>query len=332
MGPGERMLYSRTVKTGLCTDERFRAHVAPREHPERPERLVAIERALDAAGLPARCVRVAARPATRAELELAHAREYLDELEATVARGGSGWLDPDTFYSDGTWTAALLAAGATIDLAVAVAGGTLDNGAAFVRPPGHHATRDRAMGFCLLNNVALAAAKLRTLGKRVAIFDWDVHHGNGTEAIFDEEPDVLYCSMHEWPQYPGTGAPDFFGTGRGAGFTVNVPLPRGTRPDDYLAAYRARVRPAIEKFAPDVILVSAGFDAHREDPLGGLKLDDDTYATLTRDLVAMCPRVAVVLEGGYDLDALARSSVRVLQTLLSGPAEGGNPRYSGPSA
>jgi acetoin utilization deacetylase AcuC-like enzyme len=304
------------VRTGLCTDERFRAHVAPREHPERPERLIAIERALDAAGLPPRCVRVPAREATRAELERAHAPEYLDVLERTLARGGSGWLDPDTFFSDGSWLAAKLAAGATVDLAAAVASGALDNGIAFVRPPGHHATRDRAMGFCLLNNVAVAAAHLRDQGKRVAIFDWDVHHGNGTEAIFDEEPDVLYCSTHEWPQYPGTGLADYTGTGRGLGATVNVPLPRGTRPEAYLAAYRARIKPAIAAFSPDVILVSAGFDAHRDDPLGGLKLDEDTYETLTRDMLELCPRVAVVLEGGYDLDALASSSLRVVQTLL----------------
>ncbi|MCU1281112.1 MAG: Histone deacetylase, partial [bacterium] len=246
----------------------------------------------------------------------AHAPAYLDTLERTLAKGGSGWLDPDTFYSDGTWTAALLAAGAAVDLALAVAAGQLDNGAAFVRPPGHHATRDRAMGFCILNNVAVAAARLHQLGKRVANFDWDVHHGNGTEAIFDEEPDVLYCSTHEWPQYPGTGLADYVGRGRGIGATVNVPLPRGTRPDAYLAAYRARILPAIERFAPDVILVSAGFDAHVDDPLGGLKLDDDTFEILTRDMLALCPRVAVVLEGGYDLDALASSSLRVVQTLL----------------
>jgi acetoin utilization deacetylase AcuC-like enzyme len=308
------------VRTGLCTDERFRAHVAPREHPERPERLAAIESLLAERGLSARCIPVAARPATRAELELAHDPRFLDELEATVRGAGeSGWLDPDTFYSPGTWTATLLAAGATVELVNRVAAGTLDNGAAFVRPPGHHATRDRAMGFCLVNNVAVAAAGLHAQGKRVAIFDWDVHHGNGTEAIFDEEPDVLYCSTHEWPQYPGTGLADYVGSGRGVGATVNVPLQRGTRPDAYLAAYRARIRPAIVDFAPDVIIVSAGFDAHREDPLGGLKLEDETYAELTRDLLSLQPRLAVILEGGYDLGALARSSARVVETLLGAP-------------
>jgi acetoin utilization deacetylase AcuC-like enzyme len=303
------------MKVGLVTDERFHAHAAPREHPERPERLRAIERALDESGLAERAIRVAARPATRAELERVHAAYYLDELEEVVSRG-AGWLDPDTFYSPGTWPAALLAAGATVELAVRVADGTLDAGAAFVRPPGHHATRDRAMGFCLLNNVAVAAAELHARGLRVAIFDWDVHHGNGTEAIFDEDPGVLYVSTHEWPQYPGTGPAEYTGRGAGAGFTVNVPLPAGTDGARYLEAYRGRVRPAIEHFRPDVILISAGFDAHRDDPLGGLALDDETYSTLTADLRALQPKVAVVLEGGYDLGAIARSSVRVMKTLL----------------
>ncbi|HEX4456993.1 MAG TPA: histone deacetylase [Polyangia bacterium] len=307
------------MRTGLVTDERFRDHVAPREHPERPERLVAIERALAEAGLVARCRRVAARPATRAELAVVHTAEYLDALEATVAKGGTGFLDPDTFFSDGTWTATLLAAGGVLDLARLVATGELDNGAAFVRPPGHHATADRAMGFCLVNHVAVAAAHLRDLGKRVAIFDWDVHHGNGTEAIFDEDPTVLYLSTHEWPQYPGTGSAEHTGRGRGLGATVNVPLPPGTDADAYLAAYRARIRPAVVDFAPDVILVSAGYDAHRDDPLGGLELDDETYATLTRDLLTIQPRLCAILEGGYDLGATARSSVQTVKTLLGAP-------------
>jgi acetoin utilization deacetylase AcuC-like enzyme len=306
------------VKTGLCTDERFRAHVAPGQHPERPARLEAIDRAIDERGLRARTVPIAARPATRDELERVHDPEYLEALEHEL-RKGAGWLDPDTYFSDGSWNAALLAAGASIDAATRVHAGELDNAAVFPRPPGHHATRDRAMGFCLLNNVAAAAAALRVRGARPAIFDWDVHHGNGTEAIFDEDPDVLYASTHEWPQYPGTGPADYRGRGRGVGATVNVPLPAGTDSSAYLAAYRARIAPALEAFRPDVILVSAGFDAHRADPLGGLALVEDTYAEVTRHLLSVSPRVVMVLEGGYDLGAIARSSVRVLETLLGAP-------------
>lgn len=292
------------------------AHVAPRAHPERPERLVAVERALAASGLTERCQPVPARLATRAELSRVHSPAYLDELEAKIAAGGQGWLDPDTYYSDGSWTAARLAAGASVELAEQVAEGALGNGIALVRPPGHHATRDQAMGFCLLNNVAVAAAALQARGRRVAIFDWDVHHGNGTEAIFAADPDVLYASTHEWPLYPGTGLASFTGTGRGVGATVNVPLSRGTRPEAYLRAYYERIHPAIAAFAPDVLLVSAGFDAHREDPLAGLRLEDDTYAELTRDLLTLCPRLVLLLEGGYALPALERSTVRVVETLL----------------
>ncbi len=304
------------MKTGLCTDERFRAHVPPGQHPERPARLEAIDRALDAEGLRARTVPIAARPATRDELERVHDAAYLDALERELLRERAGWLDSDTYFSDGSWTAALLAAGASIDASVRVHAGELDNAAVFARPPGHHATRDRAMGFCLLNNVAAAAAALRARGARPAIFDWDVHHGNGTEAIFDEDPDVLYASTHEWPQYPGTGPADYRGRGRGVGATVNVPLPAGTDGDAYLAAYHARIAPALEAFRPDVILVSAGFDAHEADPLGGLDLVEQTYVDVTRHLLTISPRVVMVLEGGYDLGAIARSSVRVVETLL----------------
>jgi acetoin utilization deacetylase AcuC-like enzyme len=305
------------VKIGLCTDERFRAHEPPGTHPERPQRLAAIDAALDAAGLRARTEPVAPRAATRAELERVHTPAYLDALEARVA-GQAGWLDADTFYSPRSWEIALLAAGATVEIAERVAAGALDAAVAFVRPPGHHAMRDRAMGFCLINNVAVAAAALRARGSRVAIFDWDVHHGNGTESIFAEDPDVLYASTHEWPQYPGTGPAHYTGRGHGEGATVNVPLAAGTDGTAYLQAVHARVVPALERFRPDVILVSAGFDAHRDDPLGGLALDENTYVQATRILRTIQPRLVLTLEGGYDLSAIARSSVRVLETLVGG--------------
>jgi acetoin utilization deacetylase AcuC-like enzyme len=301
---------------GLCTDARWRLHRPPGAHPEHPDRLAAIERALDGAGLIARAVACAPRPATLPELRSVHDAAYVEAIERQLGAGGSGWLDPDTYYSEGTLEAARLASGAAVDLTARVLDGELDSAAAFVRPPGHHATRDRAMGFCIYNHVAVAAQAARARGAKVAIFDWDVHHGNGTEEIFFEDPDVLYVSTHEWPQYPGTGRAEDRGRGRGEGFNVNVPLPSGTGPEAYLAAFRERVLPPLERFRPDLLLISAGFDAHRDDPLGGLLLLDETYATLTRALGQVQPRRVVLLEGGYHLDALARSARRVVETLL----------------
>ena len=317
--------YALAVKVGLSIDARYAAHVAPPKadrppgvagHPEHPGRITAIEAELSARGLYARTVAIPARLATRAELELVHTPAYLEALRTTVTEQHSGWLDADTYFAEGSYDAAVLAAGATVDCVMAVVEGRVDRAFAIVRPPGHHALADRAMGFCLVNNVAVAAAAARAAGQRVAIFDWDVHHGNGTEAIFYEDGDVLYVSMHEWPQYPGTGARIDVGRGAGIGATVNVPVPSGTTSAEYLDQFRAVVLPAIFDFAPDIILVSAGFDAHRDDPLGGLVLDDETYRTLTVELLAIQPRLALVLEGGYSLPALARSVALVVETLL----------------
>jgi acetoin utilization deacetylase AcuC-like enzyme len=280
--------------------------------------VAAIERALDEAGLRARTVEVAARPASRAELERVHTAEHLDALDRELQKG-EGWLDSDTYFSAGSREAALYAAGATIELATRVASGELDNGIAIVRPPGHHATRERSMGFCLLNNIAAAAAALEAGGARVAIFDWDVHHGNGTEEIFAADPNVLYVSMHEWPQYPGTGPAFYTGEGAGLGATLNVPLAAGTDGPTWIDRFHKRCVPVIEAFRPEVILVSAGFDAHREDPLGGLRLEESTYDAATRALAKIQPRIAMALEGGYHPGALARSTVRVLKTLLGDP-------------
>ena len=264
---------------------------------------------LQASGVGDDLVWVNPRPARRDELARVHPRDHLDALEEFCAAGG-GHLDVDTSAVPESWEAAVLAAGAGLDAIE-----RLDRGeghAAFcaVRPPGHHATPARAMGFCLLNNVAVAAAALADRGERVLVLDWDAHHGNGTQDAFYRDPRVLYVSMHQWPLYPGTGRLEETGAGEGEGATVNLPLPAGATGDVYLAAMDEVVAPAVARFDPTWTIVSAGFDAHWAVPLTGLALAAGDYAYLTARLLSLTPTVRVLafLEGGYDLEALARSA------------------------
>ena len=291
------------------THPRYQAHDTGPGHPERPARLDAVLAGLEASGAGEALVWAEPRPATVEELARVHPRPHLEALERFCAAGG-GRLDADTSAVPGSWDAALLAAGAGPDAIERLDAG--EAGAAFcaVRPPGHHATPDRSMGFCLLNNVAVAAAALADRGERVFVFDWDAHHGNGTQDAFYGDDRVLYVSAHQWPLYPGTGALSDTGAGAGAGLTLNLPFPAGTTGDVYLAAFDEVIAPAVEHFSPTWTIVSAGFDAHRADPLTGLGLSATDYADLTARLLGLLPaaRILAFLEGGYDLQALALSA------------------------
>ncbi|MEO8430133.1 MAG: histone deacetylase [Acidobacteriota bacterium] len=307
-------------RVGIVFDERFRLHAAPVPHPERPERLAAIESHLGALGLTERCLRVPAREAQDAELLAIHTRAHVDTVDATARRAFTQ-LDPDTYASAASAEAARLAAGGLVDLVRGVVAGTLSSGLALVRPPGHHAESDRAMGFCLFNNVAIAARAAQENGaERILIVDWDLHHGNGTQNSFWDDPSVLYVSTHQAPLYPGTGAIEETGGPAAAGRTINVPWPAGRGDADHLAAFDGVFLPAARRFQPDVTIVSAGFDAARGDLLGSQLLSPGGYARMTerlRDLAA--GRVVLALEGGYTLEAIAADAAACLESLLGDP-------------
>jgi acetoin utilization deacetylase AcuC-like enzyme len=306
----------------LLTDAAMDAHAAP-GHPERPERRDAAAAGVrDAAG--AQLEEPPVEPIDRATLEVIHDPAYLSLLDDAEARGG-GWLDADTYLVPGSVRAAMLAAGATLQAALAVGTGAAEVAFAVVRPPGHHASRGAGSGFCLVNNVAVAVAGLRGRGvaDRIAIVDFDVHHGNGTQAIFDADPDVCYTSTHEFPFYPGTGARSETGTGPGAGTKHNVPLPARSGNAAFVSAWRDELLPAIEAFAPEAILVSAGYDAHVDDPLAALEVTVEGFQAVAEMLGALStrlalPGVALTLEGGYDLEALRASAAATVRGILAG--------------
>lgn len=287
----------------IVDDELFTQHAAPIGHPESEARLLAARTGLWAGAKALSVERLAEREASRAELCRVHAPSYIAELEATA--GHAGHLDADTYFAPQTSRAAACASGGAIALVDAVLGGA-DYGFGLVRPPGHHALPQRAMGFCLYNHAAVAASHALASGvERVLILDWDVHHGNGTQDVFYDRADVLYVSLHQSPQYPGTGALHETGHGEGEGFTVNVPLRAGADERVYVAAFRQVVMPIVRQFAPDLVIVSAGYDAHRLDPLGGMALSDAGFGALTGLLCAGLPqwgrqRLVFLLEGGYD--------------------------------
>jgi acetoin utilization deacetylase AcuC-like enzyme len=322
--------------TLLFTDEVMVAHDPGAGHPERPARLAALLDDFAKAPIPG-VTKVAPRAATRDELITVHDAAYVDSL-ATLA-GKAGRLDPDTAISPRSWDAAMLGAGGAVQAVESVMSGAAANAFVWARPPGHHAETRTAMGFCLFNNVAVAAAAGRRLGaERVLIVDWDVHHGNGTQHMFEHRRDVLTMSSHQFPLYPGSGAPDEIGRGEGTGYVVNAALPPGQSDADYGAVFEDLFLPVAEAFAPQLVLVSAGFDAHRADPLGSMNVTERGFAamcTAVRDLADAHAqgRLVLLLEGGYDLEGLVGSSRACLEVLTGGASEdfpGGSQRARGP--
>jgi len=310
--------------TAVVQDSRFLDHRGPPGHPERPERLDAIAEALEPRRERLRLL--PPRAASREELSSIHGGDHIDRVARACERA-PGHLDPDTYVSAASFEVAKLAVGGSVDLVRAIAAGEVAAGFAAVRPPGHHAESNRAMGFCLFNNVAIAARALQTHDalERILILDWDVHHGNGTQHSFEDDPTVLYVSTHEYPQYPGTGAATEAGHGRGAGFTLNVPMPSGCGDAEYIGVLQRLLVPAAHSFRPEFLIVSCGFDTHRDDPLAGMRVTGEGFAAMSaivRQLAdELCDgRLAFVLEGGYSLQGLREGTAAVVDALLRADA------------
>jgi acetoin utilization deacetylase AcuC-like enzyme len=311
-----------TPDVGIVEDPRYLEHEGPQGHPERPDRLQAVSAAI--ASRRGRLRRVEARPATDAEILRVHDRAHLGRV-ADACRQAPAQLDADTYVVARSERIARLAAGASVELALRIARGDLRAGLAAVRPPGHHAESDRAMGFCLFNNVAIAVRALQAEAglERVLLLDWDVHHGNGSQHCFEADPSVLFASTHQFPFYPGTGDFGERGYGRGLGTTLNIPLPEGCGDEEYTGVLRRILVPVTEQWRPEMIIVSCGFDAHRDDPLGSMRLSGAGFAAMTRIVRALADdlcggRLLLVLEGGYALTGLLDATGSTLDALLEG--------------
>jgi acetoin utilization deacetylase AcuC-like enzyme len=314
------------AKPLVVIDQAYLKHLPGGSHPERPERIQVL---LDLAGALDRnnFDVVAPRAASRADVERIHGSDHVRLVESTSTVNHYA-LDGDTITCRDSFAVSVLAVGGFLTLLDKIAAKESSSGFALVRPPGHHALSDRAMGFCLFNTMAIGAAYLKHQhgAKKILIMDWDVHHGNGTQDAFYEDPGVLFISTHQFPYYPGTGALTEVGAGAGEGFTINVPLPAGCADAEYLQVFQHIVVPAAEKFQPEWILVSAGFDPHRRDPLGGMGVTEDGFGAMARVLLALASRfadarIAFLLEGGYDLAGLRNSVAAVLNAMIERKAQ-----------
>jgi acetoin utilization deacetylase AcuC-like enzyme len=299
------------VRLGLVLSSLFERHEMPPGHPERSERTRAVANRLIESGLADECTPIESQQVTREQMLRVHTERHLEMLES-IHRAGGGQIDPDTHMGKHSWPIAMLAAGSAVAAAESVAEGQVDRAFLAVRPPGHHACPDRAMGFCLLNSVAIAARHLIATGRarRVLIVDFDVHHGNGTQEAFWEDPAVVYVSTHQWPFFPGTGTREETGRGEGQGTIFNLPHPANTPPDEIVDELRTTLERIQETLPPDFVFISTGFDGHRRDPLAIWQLGCEDYVEMTQDTLAVANataggRVVSLLEGGYNLEVLA---------------------------
>lgn len=314
--------------TVIFYDPVFEEHKTGFGHPERPERLPAALEALEASGLLEEVAMRSPREAEAAEIRLVHSPEYIEQVKRLTESGG-GHLDMDTALSEASYRAALKAAGALLDSVDGCLSGDIRNSFCMVRPPGHHALPSRGMGFCVFNNAAIAAryAISKKGLDRVMIVDWDAHHGNGTQEVFYGDSSVLYVSLHQYPHYPGTGWLDETGGNKGRGFTINIPFPPGTGEEHYLKAFERIIIPAGRDFAPDLLLISAGYDSHAGDLLCSMRLIDGSYRRMTESLSGLAEeicngRLIVTLEGGYNIGAMARSVVQTVAAMAGADVVG----------
>lgn len=317
----------------FVTNDRCFEHTAGEMHPESPHRLTAVDSALDRADIREGVTLVEAPMAPLELLSDVHTSDLVEMIQSVSARGG-GRIDMDTVAAPASFDAARFAAGAGLESIERLRAGEADTAFCAVRPPGHHATKTESMGFCLFNNVAVTATALADAGERVLIVDYDAHHGNGTQDIFYADPRVLFVSFHQWPCYPGTGRIDESGRGDGIGATVNVPLPPGATGDVYSQAWDRHVAAQVDSFDPTWVLISAGFDAHRADPITDMGLSAGDYALLTARILEIAPagRRIVFLEGGYDLHALTESAAAVMATILDQSFDTERATNGGPGA
>ncbi len=313
------------MKTGILWDDLFLKHDTGAAHPESKERLLSIRRGLDAYPHLEDLKRLGLRAATEAELGLVHPASHIRAIQRSAGKPFA-YLDPDTAVSEASYEVAIHAVGGILQMIESLMSGEIDNGFAFVRPPGHHAEPDRAMGFCLFGNVALGAAyALKRFGlERVLVVDFDVHHGNGTQETFYRRQDVLFISTHQFPLFPGTGAFPEIGSASGKGFTLNFPLPAGTGDVTYGLLFDKIILPVAKTYRPQLVLVSAGFDAYLEDPLAGMRVTPDGFASMAGYLKALADTVCegkmvLVLEGGYHLAGLQQSVLRVVDQMCGHP-------------